>query len=147
MNVQQEIIPKKNGKPYNVLLVEDEEVNQIMGTTLLEKIGCTVTVAANGQQGMIEYEKQKFDIIFMDCKMPVMDGFEATKKIREIENAKGDGNYTPIVALTSKVMTGDKALCINAGMDDYIAKPIRKEKVCTAINKWCGSYIDYKNMW
>ena len=147
MNVQQKLIPKKNGDSYLVLLVEDEEVNQIMGRTLLEKMGCEVDVAANGQQAIIEYQKKKYDIIFMDCKMPVMDGFDATKEIREYENSKGDGNYTPIVALTSKVMTGDKALCINAGMDDYIAKPIRKEKVCTAINKWCGSYIDYKNMW
>ncbi len=147
MDVQQQLIPKKNGEPYLVLLVEDEEVNQIMATTLFEKMGCIVDVAANGQQGVIEYQKKKYDIVFMDCKMPIMDGFEATKKIREIENDKGDGAYTPIVALTSKVMTGDKALCINAGMDDYIPKPIRKEKVCTAINKWCGSYIDYKDMW
>ena len=140
-------MPKKNGEPYRVLLVEDEEVNQIMGRTLLEKIGCNVTLAANGIEALAHFKAHSFDIIFMDCKMPKMDGFEATKQIRAFENERGDGHSTPIVALTSKVMTGDKALCINAGMDDYMPKPIRKEKVCTAINKWCGSYIDYKEMW
>lgn len=147
MDVQQQIIPKKDGEPYYILLVEDEEVNQIMGTTILEKMGCDVTVAANGKEAVERYKEHRFDIILMDCKMPIMDGYAATREIRNIENQRGDGRYTPVVALTSKVMTGDKAQCLNAGMDDYIAKPIRKEKVCTAINKWCGKYIDYKDMW
>lgn len=147
MDVQQELIPKKNGGSYQVLVVEDEEVNQLMAVTVLNKLGCDVEVASNGSEGLEKYKHGDFDIVFMDCKMPIMDGFEATKRIRDYEDMKGAGAYTPIIALTSKVMTGDKALCINAGMDDYIPKPIRKEKVCVAINKWCGQFIDYKNSW
>jgi CheY-like chemotaxis protein len=147
LDVQQQLIPKKNAEAYQILLAEDEEVNQMMAMTLLDKMGCDVCIVPDGKEAVAEYQRKKYDIIFMDCKMPVMDGLEATRKIREIENKKGDGVHVPIVALTSRVMTGDRELCLQAGMDDYLPKPIRKEKVCMAINKWCGSYIDYKSMW
>ncbi len=120
----------------DVLLVEDNLVNQKLAMTVLEnKMGCSVTVAANGLHCLAALQTKSFDLIFMDCQMPEMDGYEATKCIRELE---GDLAQIPIVAMTANVMAGDKEKCFQAGMDDFISKPIKFAKVHEVLLKYAG---------
>jgi CheY-like chemotaxis protein len=107
-----------------VLLVEDNPVNQQLATRLLEKWGHRVTLAADGQQALDALEQKSFDVALMDMQMPVMDGLEATQEIRRREAAQGKARLY-IIAMTANAMQGDREVCLDAGMDDYIAKPIK----------------------
>jgi CheY-like chemotaxis protein len=108
--------------PLRVLLAEDSLVNQKLAVALLEKCGHTAVVTENGREAVAASESQDFDLILMDVQMPQMDGFEATSVIRARE--KGSGKHVPIIALTAHAMKGDRERCLEAGMDDYVAKPI-----------------------
>jgi CheY-like chemotaxis protein len=101
---------------------------------LLEKFGCRVDVARNGREAVEAWSRNGYELILMDCQMPEMDGFEATSRIREQEEAAG--RRTIIVALTASAMTGDREKCLKAGMDDYIAKPIKPEDLSTVLDRW-----------
>jgi len=117
---------RERSKPspaLNILLVEDNLVNQRVATRLLEKRGHCVAIAENGQEALRMLEKESYDLVLMDVQMPVMDGLEATAKLRESER-NGD-KHLPVVALTARAMKGDVELCLSAGMDDYLVKPIR----------------------
>src|SRR5262249_78850 len=105
----------------NVLLIEDNAVNQALATAILEELGCSVYAVTNGLKALDALSNNFYHIIFMDCQMPVMDGFETTAVIREREEKSG--KHVPIVALTASAMEGDRERCLNAGMDDYISKP------------------------
>ncbi|WP_321473268.1 response regulator [uncultured Paludibaculum sp.] len=107
----------------HILLAEDNAINQRLAVQFLEKRGCHVTVASNGQLAVEAMRKQRFAMILMDAEMPVMDGLQATAAIREWE--RHEGGHIPIVAMTANAMEGDRDRCLNAGMDGYIAKPIR----------------------
>jgi CheY-like chemotaxis protein/HPt (histidine-containing phosphotransfer) domain-containing protein len=109
----------------NVLLVEDHAINQKLATTLLERWGHNVEVAENGQIALDMLARQQFDIILMDMQMPVMDGLEATRRIRASESIR----RTPIIAMTANAMEGDREHCLAAGMDDYISKPIKAQEL------------------
>jgi signal transduction histidine kinase/CheY-like chemotaxis protein len=110
-----------------VLLVEDDPVNQKVAANFFRKAGCQVPdVAVNGLQALKKYNEEKFDIIFMDCEMPQMDGYAATKKIREIENGQ---SHVPIIAMTANALNADKEKCLESGMDDHIAKPVTIEMI------------------
>lgn len=115
-----------------ILVVEDNKVNQKLIIRMLEKWGCKVDVA---DDGLIAVEKLKnehdYSLAFMDIQMPNMDGLEAAKKIRQT------GNKIPIIAMTANAMTGDKEICLKAGMNDYLSKPIKKEDVIAKIQQWC----------
>lgn len=104
-----------------ILLAEDNRVNQMIAKTLLEKAGCTVDVVENGQLAVAAWQDKSYDAIFMDCQMPVMDGYEATEVIREQET---HNQHIPIIALTANVMAGEQENCFAAGMDKYLVKPI-----------------------
>lgn len=123
----------KAGKKH-ILLVEDQVVNQMLMRAFFTQIGCDVTLAANGREAVQFVVKQKFDLVFMDCHMPEMDGFEATKQIRAFEE-KLD-RHVPIVALTADAMQGDRDKCISEGMDDYLQKPVKIETIKAIINKY-----------
>jgi signal transduction histidine kinase/ActR/RegA family two-component response regulator len=112
--------------PLTVLLVEDNLTNQKIAKTMLLKLGHFVSVASNGQEGVHAFQSGRFDLVFMDCQMPVMDGFEATRAIRDYEASEfGKRERTvPIVALTAHAMEGDRERCIAGGMTDYITKPL-----------------------
>ncbi len=116
-----------------VLVVEDMKVNLMLITKILEKHGCKVFSAGNGKEGVRAMHENRYDIVFMDCQMPEMDGFEATKHIREEE---GNERHTTIVALTADAMTGDREKCLKAGMDDYLNKPIKQEQITKVLKKW-----------
>jgi len=106
----------------NVLLAEDNSVNLMVATRMLTKLGCSVTVAANGVEAVELSGQERFDIILMDVQMPVMDGLDATRGIREREQISGEHTY--IVAMTAGAMEEDRTACLDAGMDDYISKPV-----------------------
>lgn len=115
-----------------VLLVEDTLINQKVAKMMLKKIGMDVTVAENGQVAVDYCQKEQFNLILMDCQMPVMDGFEATKTIRDLQ---GEQQRTPIVALTANVLQAEKDKCFAAGMDDFVAKPVNKQVLALALQK------------
>jgi len=116
-----------------VLLVEDNPVNQAVALGMLEEIGCETVVAVNGQEAVDRCASEDFDIVLMDCEMPVMDGFVATAVIRD--RAK-DASKVPIIAVTANAINGDRERCIAAGMQDYISKPISPEKLHGTLRKW-----------
>ncbi len=110
-----------------ILLAEDNLVNQRLAIRLLEKRGHRVSVAANGREALAALEKASYDLVLMDVQMPEMDGMEATARIREKE--KLTGGHQPVVALTAHAMKGDQELCLAAGMDGYLTKPLRQQEL------------------
>lgn len=106
-----------------ILVAEDNEANRALMMDALEMFGFVPAVASNGQEAVQATLEQEFDLVLMDCRMPLMDGFEATEAIRKRE-ADTQGRRVPIIALTANAMSGDKERCLEAGMDDYLAKPI-----------------------
>ena len=118
-----------------VLLVEDNAVNQKVATRMLERLGCRVDKAGNGKEAVEMAEALPYDVIFMDCHMPEMDGYDAT---REIRGAEKRGQHRVIVAMTANALKGDREKCIEAGMDDYISKPIHKDALTTALARYAG---------
>lgn len=116
----------------NVLLVEDNRVNQVVAKGMLEAFGMDVVLAENGIEAVEQWKTGNFDLIFMDCLMPEMDGFEATKQIRSLEQ----NSHMPIIALTANVLASDKEACLAAGMDDFIGKPIEKEILVAVLRRW-----------
>ena len=121
-------LQKDKALPLEVLLVEDHPTNQVLATKLLERWGHRVSVAENGLLGVEAIAARRFDVILMDMMMPVMDGLEATRQIRAAEQASG-APRTPIIAMTANAMQGDREICIEAGMDDYLAKPIKSQEL------------------
>ncbi len=134
-NVFQRRSPVADTVQARVLVAEDNAVNVKVATRMLAKYGCRVDVAANGREAVELYGQLPYDVVFMDCQMPEMDGFEATAEIRRLE---GDGRHTPIVALTANAMSGDRERCLEAGMDDFISKPIKEEALAAALQRWAG---------
>jgi two-component system, sensor histidine kinase and response regulator len=118
----------------NVLLAEDNTVNQRLATRLLEKRGHRVTVANNGQEAIIHLQKSPFDLVLMDVQMPLVDGLAATRMIRKQEEETG--MHQAIVALTAHAIKGDQERCKAAGMDGYLAKPIRPEELDAVLQKY-----------
>jgi len=129
---------RENSAHLRILLVEDNAVNQVFALRLLEKAGHTVALAGNGREALAVLEKQSFDLVLMDVQMPEMDGFEATAAVRRKE--QGSRNHMPIIAMTAHAMVGDKERCLEAGMDDYISKPICREELAELLKRY--SHVD-----
>jgi CheY-like chemotaxis protein len=121
------------GLGLRVMVAEDNAVNQKVAVRMLEKLGLRVDLASNGREALELREMLPYDLILMDCQMPEMDGYEATREIRRREGGNG---RMAIVAMTAEAMTGARERCIEAGMDDYIAKPVRLEDLVGALQKW-----------
>lgn len=119
-----------------VLVVEDNVVNQDIIIPALVRLGCRATLAEGGEEAVQAFEQGSFDLVFMDCQMPGMDGFEATRAIRDLEKAAEGRDRTPIIALTANAMAGDRDLCLAAGMDDYVTKPFRYNDLATVFARW-----------
>ena len=121
--------------PPSILLVEDNPINQDVASLVLTQMGCLVDIAFNGIQALEKYARHTYDLILMDCQMPVMDGLTATAKIRDMEMVK-NAERTPIVAITANALPSDRTTCINAGMDDYLAKPFKRSQVKEILKKF-----------
>ena len=121
------------GRKPRILLAEDNEINQRITMRLLEKLGVTAEAVVNGKLAVDAVARKQYDLIFMDCQMPEMDGFEATAMIRNRQ--RESGTRTPICALTANAMEGDREKCLAAGMDDYVSKPVSVEKLQSAIER------------
>lgn len=116
-----------------ILLAEDNPVNQMVTGKLLEKLGCNYVVVSNGNECLDRLKNDHYDLILMDCLMPEMDGLEATRKIR---SSGGHCADIPIIALTAKAMTSDEQACMDAGMSDYIDKPVSLERMKKLLSEW-----------
>jgi two-component system, sensor histidine kinase and response regulator len=123
----------RNGR---LLLVDDNRTNQHLMTLQLARLGCAVDVAANGREALAKLGERDYTLILMDCNMPVMDGYEATERIRELETQAGSGRHVPIIAVTANALRGDREKCLRAGMDEYVAKPVKLPELRAAISPW-----------
>ncbi|MCC6487614.1 MAG: response regulator [Candidatus Hydrogenedentes bacterium] len=117
----------------NVLVAEDNTVNQEVALEILKSFGCTVDIARDGREAIEKFRDGAYDIVFMDCQMPVLDGYAATREIRAHED---HGEHVPIIAMTAHALKGDRERCLAAGMDDYISKPVSPDVVISAVMRW-----------
>ncbi len=118
----------------DILVTEDNAVNQFMLTRFLERTGHSYRVANNGQEAVTAFKNKRPALILMDVQMPVMDGLEAAQEIRKLE--AGSGLHTPIIAITARAQSDDEQHCKDAGMDDYISKPMRMQTLVVKLAQW-----------
>ncbi len=123
------------GSGVRVLLAEDHQINQAVAIGMLEQFGCSVTLAVDGRRAVDTFLAGEFDVVLMDCQMPEMDGFDATRAIRAHESAVGL-DPIPIIALTANALSGDKEKCLAAGMTDFVSKPYRSDVLRSAVERW-----------
>jgi CheY-like chemotaxis protein len=116
-----------------VLLAEDNVVNHFVACEMLERLGCRVDIVDNGKAAVDACARTPYDLVFMDCHMPVMDGLDAARAIRAAEQG---GRRVPMVAMTASALSGDRERCHEAGMDDYLAKPVRLEDIERMVARW-----------
>jgi len=125
------------GRHERILLVEDNITNQLVAVKLLEKLGYRSDVAANGREALTALRGIPYDLVFMDCQMPEMDGFEATRRIRSGDAGQAHRSI-PIIAMTARAMQGDREKCLEAGMNDYLPKPIDGAALARVLDQWMG---------
>jgi PAS domain S-box-containing protein len=128
------VSPVVAGPRARVLLADDAPINQIVGVALLECLGYSVDVVDNGADAVAAVKRTRYDAVLMDCLMPVMDGYEATARIRDLD---GPASHTPIIAITALAMVGDREKCLAAGMDGYVSKPIDRAALTEALTRIC----------
>jgi CheY-like chemotaxis protein len=128
-----------SGVALSVLLVEDNIVNQKVALGALRRLGVTASLATDGEQAVARLATERFDLVLMDCQMPVMDGFTATAAIREREAREARPRQV-IVAMTANAMEGDRELCLAAGMDDYLTKPFNLGALLAVMKKWLRGF-------
>ncbi|MCL1092208.1 PAS domain S-box protein [Shewanella kaireitica] len=133
IEVNQKLLAQLKGK--RILLVEDNEMNQEVATEFLEQVGITLSIADNGQIALEKLATQTFDLVLMDCQMPVMDGYQATQALRKIPELAD----LPVIAMTANAMAGDKEMCLRVGMNDHIAKPIEVSLLYTTLLEYLGN--------
>ncbi|MGZ3654351.1 MAG: ATP-binding protein [Bdellovibrionota bacterium] len=119
-----------------VLVADDNPANQKVILRLLEKLGYSPEVVTNGREALAAFENRHFDLVLMDCQMPEMDGYEATRRIRATEQSTSRAGHTPVVALTAHALSGDRDKCREAGMDDYLSKPVTLRELARATSRW-----------
>jgi signal transduction histidine kinase/DNA-binding response OmpR family regulator len=139
-------VSKKPQFRARILLTEDNPVNQEVAISMLQLLGCDVTIAQNGREAVQASEHESYDLILMDCQMPEMDGFEATRLIRERESTidypQSTGVHIPIIALTANAMEKDRQQCLDAGMDDYLSKPFSQERLIAVLTRYLTEHTE-----
>jgi len=136
--VRSKVAGRFAGAPVRVLVAEDNVVNQKVAVRMLERLGLRPDVAADGREAVKLCAMLPYDLIFMDCQMPEMDGYAATAEIRKRQGSNG---RVAIIAMTAEAMDGSREQCIAAGMDDYIPKPVRLDDMIEALKKWVPQAI------
>ncbi len=131
--------PAPAGMPARLLLVEDNPVNLLVAQKLLSVLGYDCDTAPNGEVALSHMASGVYDLVLMDCQMPVLDGYSATRRWREIEAGQGPGHRLPIVAMTANAMAGDRQRCLDAGMDDYLSKPVARDQLDACLRRWLRS--------
>jgi hypothetical protein len=130
----------KNGHAaLRILLVEDNEVNRLLALHMLKREGHSVVIAQDGKEAVDAVHRESFDLVLMDVQMPIMGGFDATRRIRETEISPA---HLPIIAMTAHALKGDREACLAAGMDDYIAKPIKMHELLGVIQRTMARHRD-----
>ncbi len=124
-----------------VLMAEDNGVNQFVARNMLKSLGCEFDIVPNGQEALAAVQRGGYDIVLMDCQMPVMDGYEATRQIRQWERLSGQSQHLPIVALTANALVGDADVCIEAGMDGHLAKPYTRNQLGTLMARFLPAQL------
>jgi CheY-like chemotaxis protein len=122
----------------HVLVAEDNPVNQIVAQRLLERHGCSVDVVATGTAAVTRHRMERYDLILMDCQMPELDGYEAARQIRTANHQA----RVPIIALTAQAFPGDRERCLEAGMDDYVSKPINAAQFIATVRRWIPCEVE-----
>lgn len=130
------VITSSSVQPRRVLLAEDNEINRRVAIGLLRSRGHQVVVVMNGLEAVNLSAEKKFDVILMDMQMPVMDGYEATRVIRQREQQTG--GHIPIVAMTAEALKGDREICLEVGMDDYVSKPVAPLAMYRAVEQFAA---------
>jgi signal transduction histidine kinase/CheY-like chemotaxis protein len=143
--IEPAISDDNGGLSAHVLLAEDDLVNQMVVEEMLKRLGCVVDVVSDGAAALAATARRRYDLVFMDCHMPVMDGYEATRRIRAEEQLRG--THTPIVALTADALAGDRERCIESGMDDYMTKPVSGAVLAAAVERWTGRRTPPVSRW
>jgi CheY-like chemotaxis protein/anti-sigma regulatory factor (Ser/Thr protein kinase) len=141
----QPVQPRDDDAPVSVLVVEDDPVNQLVVLEMLKKLGCEVDVVDDGEAAHRAVHAGSYDIIFMDCHMPLVDGFEATRRIRALE--RPDGGALVIVALTADSLASDRQRCLDAGMNDFLTKPVSSSQLSATIERWTGRRTQPATQW
>jgi CheY-like chemotaxis protein len=134
------IVPSLHRRLLRVLVAEDNPVNQRVAIGILRKLGIDPLVVDNGVQALEALERERFDLVFMDVQMPELDGFAATRELRRRE-VPGLNRTVPVVAMTAHAMQGDRDRCLQAGMSDYMSKPVSPQAVAKAVDRWCPASI------
>ncbi|MGB0911932.1 MAG: response regulator, partial [Nitrospirales bacterium] len=131
-----------------ILVADDHRVNQQLAVLMLERLGFRADIVANGNEAVEAVSRVPYSLVFMDCQMPEMDGYQATREIRnravsgKIPDSKDNNGRTlrlPIIAMTANAMQGDREKCLEAGMDDYLSKPIKSDQLQLILSKWLSS--------
>ena len=130
----QPLLPKWRSSPGTILVAEDFAINQKLIHAQLKKLGLPAEIAGNGREAVEAFSRASYALILMDCRMPVMDGFAATRAIRRLEASRG--RRTPIIATTASALPGEREKCLRAGMDDYLSKPIRMDDLYRVLSRW-----------
>jgi two-component system, sensor histidine kinase and response regulator len=114
-----------------ILMAEDNQINQRVGKLILQRAGFDIDLVADGREALEAHKAQPYDLILMDCQMPTMDGFEASRQIRSL-----DYHQPVIIAVTANALVGEREKCLDAGMDDYLSKPFQAEQLVAVVKKW-----------
>ena len=139
--VTRHTVAESRGRRMRILLAEDNVTNQLVALKILEKLGYRADVVANGREAVAALRDIPYDLVLMDCQMPELDGFEATRQIRDPASPVRD-HGVPIVAMTAHVMKGDREKCLEAGMDDYLGKPVRPPELASVLERWLANRPD-----
>ncbi len=114
-----------------ILMAEDNQINQRVGKLILQRAGFNIDLVGDGREALEAHKTRPYDLILMDCQMPIMDGFEASRQIRSLEQQQ-----PVIIAVTANALVGEREKCLNAGMDDYLSKPFQAEQLVAVVKKW-----------
>ena len=124
----------RNSSPLRILMAEDNAINQRVAKLILQRAGFNIVLVADGNEALEAHRMRPYDVILMDCQMPTMDGFEASRQIRQLTQPQ-----PVIIAVTANALVGERERCLSAGMDDYLSKPFQAEQLVAVVRKWVAT--------